>query len=45
MEPNEEHVKNLVEMGFAEDKVKKVLKHFKNNFEMAMDHLINADPS
>ena len=29
-------------MGFAEERVKKVLKHFKNNFEMSMDHLINS---
>ena len=29
-------------MGFPEENAKKVLKKFKNNLNMAMDHLINA---
>lgn len=44
MEPDPVLVQNLVEMGFPEDRVKRVLKHFRNNFDMAMDHLINAPP-
>jgi uncharacterized UBP type Zn finger protein len=31
-------------MGFPEDRAKKALKHFRNNIDMAMDHLINAPP-
>lgn len=31
-------------MGFEEERVKKVLKHYKNNLNMAMDYLINTAP-
>eukprot|EP00347_Sterkiella_histriomuscorum_P023141 403335791 len=37
-------VQNLVEMGFEEERSKKVLKHFKNNMNMAMDYIINTPP-
>lgn len=31
-------------MGFPEDRVKRVLKNFRNNLNVAMDHLINTPP-
>jgi len=31
-------------MGFDEERSKRVLKHFKNNMNMAMDYLINTPP-
>lgn len=31
-------------MGFEEERAKKVLKHFKNNLNTAMDYLINTPP-
>ena len=37
-------VQNLVDMGFEEERVKRVLKHFKNNLNMSMDYLINTPP-
>jgi uncharacterized UBP type Zn finger protein len=37
-------VSQLVDMGFPENKAKRVLKKFRNNFNAAMDHLINAPP-
>jgi uncharacterized UBP type Zn finger protein len=35
-------IRNLCDMGFEEERVKRVLKHFKNNMNMAMDYLINT---
>ena len=32
-------------MGFSEARSKKVLQHFKNNFEAAMAHMLNTDES
>ena len=32
------------EYGLLMYRYRKVLKHFRNNFDMAMDHLINAPP-
>jgi len=38
-------VKNLVEMGFPEARSKRVLKHFVNNFESTMAHMLNNEDS
>jgi|688.fasta_scaffold553763_3 uncharacterized UBP type Zn finger protein len=38
-------VKNLVEMGFPEARSTRVLKHFVNNFESTMAHMLNNDDS
>lgn len=35
-------VQNLVDMGFEEERVKRILKNFKNNLNMSMDYLINT---
>lgn len=43
-EPKPAYIKNLAEMGFPEERAKKALVHFKNNFNLAMDYLINNDP-
>lgn len=37
-------IRSLTEMGFDEERSKKVLQHFKNNLNMAMDYLINTPP-
>lgn len=31
-------------MGFEEERSKRVLKHFKNNVNMAMDYMLNTPP-
>jgi len=31
-------------MGFGEERAKFVLRHFRNNMNMAMDYLINTPP-
>ncbi len=36
-------VKNMVDMGFPEARSKRALKHYKNNFEAAMAHMLNND--
>ena len=38
-------VKNLVEMGVPEARSKRVLKHFVNNFESTMAHMLNNEDS
>jgi uncharacterized UBP type Zn finger protein len=36
-------VKNLVEMGFPENRAKRALKFFRNNLENAMEHIMNTE--
>ena len=43
VEPDQDMVRNFVDMGFQETRSKRVLKHFLNNFEAAMAHMLNND--
>ena len=42
--PNPELVKTLVDMGFPEARAKKVLTHFRNSLDSAMEHLTSVPP-
>ena len=44
MEADPFKVIQLVDMGFNEERARKVLKHFKNELDLAMDYLINTPP-
>ena len=40
MDPSK--VRQLSDMGFPDDRARKVLKHFRNDIDLAMDYLINT---
>lgn len=37
-------VRSLIDMGFPDERARKVLKHFRNDLDLAMDYLINTPP-
>lgn len=39
---NEESLQQLLEMGFEEERAKRVLLHYRNSVERAAEHLINS---
>ncbi len=38
-------LKNLVEMGFSEQRGKRALGYFRNNLELAIEHMMNHEES
>lgn len=44
MEADHFKVRQLIDMGFNEERARKVLKHFRNELDLAMDYLINTPP-
>ena len=40
---NQEHLKTMTEMGFPENRCKRALKHFNNNLEIALQHVMSTD--
>ena len=41
-EVDAQKVRQLIDMGFPDERARKVLKHFRNDIELAMDYLIHT---
>lgn len=39
---NQEHLQNMIEMGFPENRCRRALRYFNNDFEAAIQHVVST---